>query len=146
MGGWLRLFGALNRGGFCCIRDALGMRTWRIAVKKKYIQNSVPQVNPDLFLSEEALVAMAMRELKGRRPPCDAESEILPYRSIAQNPNTRLSRELEARGWTVRDLARALDISSSEAVAFISGKARINVTVASQLAKIFATSEEFWTS
>jgi HTH-type transcriptional regulator/antitoxin HigA len=115
-------------------------------VRKKNIQDSAQHANRDLFLSEEALIAMAMRELKGRRPPADAEAEILPYRSLAQNPNTLLSRELDARGWTVRDLAKALDVSSSEAVAFISGKARINATVASQLAKLFATSEDFWKS
>jgi hypothetical protein len=114
------------------------------SVRKKKLSDSAQQLNPNILLSEEALIALAMRELRGRRPPPDADIEILPYRSLARNPNTLLSRELDARGWTVRDLAKALDVSSSEAVALISGKTRINALVASQLAKIFATSEDFW--
>lgn len=98
----------------------------------------------NMFLSDEALIALAMRELKGRRPPQATDSEVLPYRSIAKNPNTVLSREMDARGWTVRDLAKVLNISSSEAVALISGKARVTAAVAAQLARAFATSEEFW--
>ncbi len=113
-------------------------------MRKKKLSDSAQQLNPNILLSEEALIALAMRELRGRRPPPDADIEILPYRSLARNPNTLLSRELDARGWTVRDLAKALDVSSSEAVALISGKTRINALVASQLAKIFATSEDFW--
>ncbi len=103
-----------------------------------------PHVDQGLFLSEDVLIAMAMRELKGRRPPSDTDSEVLPFRSIATNPNTLLSRELDARGWTVRDLAKALDLSSSEAVALISGRARVNQMIAEQLAKLFATSLDFW--
>jgi ribosome-binding protein aMBF1 (putative translation factor) len=101
-------------------------------------------VSSDLFLSEETLIAMAMRELKGRRPPSNEESLVLPYRSVAKNERSLLSRELDARGWTVLDLAQALEVSSSEAVALIAGRTRMNEVIASKLAQIFATSEEFW--
>lgn len=103
--------------------------------------------HPDLFLSEEALIAMAIRELKGKRPPRQGEKS--PYATQPGSPifataPSKLKQELEARGWVIRDLAKALRVSESEAAALANGKMRISSDIAEKLGMIFATSKEFW--
>lgn len=99
----------------------------------------------DLFLDEDQLIALAIRELKGKRPPAHlCKPEIVPFEPVSPDAVKPLARELAARGWTVKDLARSLEVSSSEALALVNGNAKISSAVATKLAKIFATSKEFW--
>jgi hypothetical protein len=99
----------------------------------------------DLFLDEDQLIALAIRELRGKRPPGHlVKPEILPFEPIGSAAERPLSRELMGRGWTVKDLAKALGVTSSEARALVNGNARITPPVAEQLARIFATSVDFW--
>jgi addiction module HigA family antidote len=99
----------------------------------------------DLFLDEDQLIALAIRELRGKRPPAHLiKPEILAFEAISIASKRPLARELTARGWTVKDLAKSLDISSSEALALVNGNAKITCAVACKLAKVFATSKEFW--
>lgn len=109
-------------------------------------------VSPDSLLSDEGLIALAMRELKGRRPPrlgeerdpWDTTIPAVTPQTTTRTPRTLLARELEARGWTARDLAKAAGISPMEANALAKGNARMTRTLAETLARVFATSPEFW--
>ena len=125
---------------------------------------SAPADNRDLFLNEDQLVALAMQHLGGRLPPGFDPYALLREKTggaprtgarggkpmdLPQNiyaRQTLLARELEARGWTSGDLARAAGFAPSEAAALARGSTRMTRDVAKILAKLFATSEEFWTS
>jgi hypothetical protein len=118
--------------------------------------------NPDLFLDEDALVRLAMRELNGRLPPgflarargslFASSDDDSPPGALAASPSsghahgrrTVLSHELDQRGWTTRDLADAIGLPPSEAHALARGHQRMTPEVARKLAHVFATSEEFW--
>lgn len=105
---------------------------------------------PDLFLDEGMLVALAMRELKGATPdgmqyqgtsPIEGKPNGLPTSSQFR---TLLARELDARGWTARDLAKTSGLSPSESLALAKGNQKMTQELAKILARVFATSEEFW--
>ena len=131
--------------------------------RKKMSEEQAPADNSDLFLNEDQLIALAIQHLGGRLPP---QSD--PYAQLRENTGntgrtpgrgkpmdlplniyarqTLLARELEARGWTSGDLARAAGFAPSEAAALARGSTRMTRDVAKVLAKLFATSEDFWLS
>jgi|GEM_PF-648643 len=145
-------------------RDLNGnLRHRRDGVSQPVQSGEASLLNPDTFLSEDALVRLAMRELNGRLPPgfsfdgrrSDAFDDAADgpgslgrgATKRPENPHGRktvLAHELENRGWTTRELAKAAGFTQSEALALARGHARISPDVARTLAKIFATSEEFW--
>lgn len=95
----------------------------------------------DLFLDDNLLIELAKRELKGRRPPAlDAEKPSVPTSQI----KNKLLREIEARGWTARDLALQAGVSQTEAQALIKGGQRISPELAVRLGQVFATSSDYW--
>lgn len=116
--------------------------------------------NHDLFLSEEALIGLAMQHLDGRLPPgfdpyARLRERSAPSRTYGPQAGfelpppppgrrTLLARELEARGWTPGDLAEHSGLSRSEAAALTKGTTRITREAARILSQVFATSEEFW--
>ncbi|MEN9810875.1 MAG: hypothetical protein RLZZ488_2442 [Pseudomonadota bacterium] len=96
----------------------------------------------DLFLSEELLIELAKRELKGKRPPSlRQQNSMQPNTSAVQ---TKLQRELESRGWTYRDLAMTVGIPAGEAQAIARGGQRVTRELAEKLARVFATSADYW--
>ncbi|MEY2987570.1 MAG: hypothetical protein RJB13_1091 [Pseudomonadota bacterium] len=95
----------------------------------------------DLFLDDNLLIELAKRELKGRRPPV-IESERLPVSAIQLK--NKLMREIEARGWSARDLALQAGLTQTEAHALIKGGQRISPELAVRLGRVFATSSEYW--
>lgn len=115
--------------------------------------NPLIGTDPDLFLDENKLADLAKRMLGGRLPPNFKFGQEEPVSSAArqkappaQSPAVaqNLARELEARGWTYRDLAQHLRVSPAEARALVRGGARINRPMAEELARVFATSPELW--
>ncbi len=115
--------------------------------QKQNEEDSVPAQNLDLFLNEDYLIALAMRDLRGRRPPNNKPDQLSDengsYSSVVAQ-KTLLGRELESRGWTSRDLAVAANLAPVEANALVKGNAKITAELAVKFAKLFATSEEFW--
>lgn len=95
----------------------------------------------DLFLDDHLLIELAKRELRGRRPPALEPEKILVQPSQIKN---KLMREIEARGWTARDLAIQAKISQTEAHALIKGGQRISPDLAIRLGQVFATSSDYW--
>lgn len=61
-------------------------------------------------------------------------------------PGRILARELEARGWTQRDLAKIMGWSPLFINEIVHGTAELSAETASRLAEVFGTSPEFWTS
>lgn len=95
----------------------------------------------DLFLDDHLLIELAKRELKGRRPPALEPEKILLQPSQLKN---KLSREIEARGWTARDLAIQAGVTQTEAAALIKGGQRMTPELAERLGRVFATSSDYW--
>jgi hypothetical protein len=114
-------------------------------------RETVATVDPDLFLDQEKLIALAVQELRGKRPFVGRTGEG-PHAEGMRNVELRqalqqktlLQRELESRAWTTLELSKALRISESEALALSTGRTRINRKTAEALAGLFATSLEFW--
>ncbi len=96
----------------------------------------------DLFLSDELLVELAMRELKGKRPPQPKSPDVLP--PSAHKLKTKLQRELDGRGWTARDLALNIGVPAAEAQALARGGQRMTPEIAAKLGRVFATSPDYW--
>lgn len=59
-------------------------------------------------------------------------------------PGRTIARELEARGWTQRDLARSMGCTEETVRSVIDTGGVINLDVARRLASAFGTSLEFW--
>lgn len=118
--------------------------------RSTYDQNdrSFAQADPDLLLSEESLILLAMRELKGRLPPTLHQdgwgTDEVSRPATPHKPRTLLAHELEQRGWTVRNLAERMDVPTSEVLALVKGNSRVTSELAQRLAQAFATSVEFW--
>lgn len=96
----------------------------------------------DIFLNDELLIELAMRELKGRRPPEVKESTRLSLWPSGRK--TKLLREIEGRGWTPRDLAEKIGIPAAEANALVRGGQRVTPELARKFGVVFATSSEYW--
>lgn len=62
----------------------------------------------------------------------------------AEPPGVFIREELEARGWTQRDLAFILDCSEQTVTKIISGKSGISAEMAKALAEAFGTSASLW--
>jgi HTH-type transcriptional regulator / antitoxin HigA len=61
-------------------------------------------------------------------------------------PGRTLSRELEARNWTQKDLAEIMDRPVQAINAIVKGTKQITPETALELAAAFGTSDEFWTN
>lgn len=61
-------------------------------------------------------------------------------------PGRILARELEARGWTQRDLAKIMGWSPLSVNEIVCGTGELSAETASKLAEVFGTSPEFWTN
>jgi HTH-type transcriptional regulator / antitoxin HigA len=61
-------------------------------------------------------------------------------------PGRTLSRELEARNWTQKDLAEIMDRPGQTINAIVKGTKQITPDTALELAAAFGTSAEFWTN
>lgn len=61
-------------------------------------------------------------------------------------PGRILSRELEARGWTQKDLAEIVDRPAQTINEIIRGSKQITPETAIELSEAFGTSAEFWTN
>jgi ribosome-binding protein aMBF1 (putative translation factor) len=96
----------------------------------------------DLFLNDELLLELAMRELRGKRPP--AAKSTSADSPLSHKIKSKLQRELEGRGWTYRDLAMQVGIPAAEAQALARGGQRITPEVATKLGRVFATSTDYW--
>lgn len=59
-------------------------------------------------------------------------------------PGRIIKRELEARGWTQKDLAHIMDRPEQTISQIVNAKKRITPETALQLAAAFGTSAEFW--
>ncbi|MFZ9520469.1 MAG: helix-turn-helix transcriptional regulator [Silvanigrellaceae bacterium] len=96
----------------------------------------------DFFLNDELLIELAMRELRGKRPPPPKSTPVEAL--ISQKIKSKLQRELEGRGWTYRDLAMEVGIPAAEAQALARGGQRITPEIATRLGRVFATSADYW--
>ncbi|MBI1920953.1 MAG: HigA family addiction module antidote protein [Geobacter sp.] len=72
------------------------------------------------------------------------ERKLQPARAIA--PGRILTRELEARGWTQKDLARIMGRPAQAINEIVKGIKQITPETALELAEAFGTSAEFWTN
>lgn len=61
-------------------------------------------------------------------------------------PGEYIKDEIEARGWTQRDLAHVLGRSEPKVSELINGKRAVTVQTARELAAAFGTSAEVWLS
>jgi HTH-type transcriptional regulator/antitoxin HigA len=61
-------------------------------------------------------------------------------------PGKILSRELEARGWTQKDLAEIMGFPVQTINEIIQGSKQITPETAIKLSQAFGTSPEFWTN
>ena len=59
-------------------------------------------------------------------------------------PGEYIKDEIEARGWTQRDLARVLGRSEPKVSELINGKRAVTVRTARELGAAFGTSAEVW--
>ena len=71
-------------------------------------------------------------------------TQLIPARIIT--PGRILSRELEARGWTQKDLAEIMDRPTQTINAIVKAKKEITPETAIELAAAFDISPEFWTN
>ena len=69
-------------------------------------------------------------------------SRYLPARPIP--PGRTIANELEARGWTQRDLAETIGCREDVVSAIVDRQEAITSETARQLADAFRTSAEFW--
>jgi hypothetical protein len=104
--------------------------------------------NMDLFLNEDALIQLARAHRRGSMPP-QQSTHGSKSNQISENyshlgSRSLLARELEGRGWTPRDLSRAIGLSESECMALAKGNVRMREEHAILLARCFATSPDFW--
>jgi addiction module HigA family antidote len=61
-------------------------------------------------------------------------------------PGRILTRELEARAWTLKDLARIMGRPTQAIREIVKGAKQITPEAALELAEAFGTSAEFWTN
>lgn len=66
------------------------------------------------------------------------------FDNYAEPPGVFIREELDARGWTQRDLAFILDSSEQTVTKIISGKSGISAEMAKALAEAFGTSASLW--
>ena len=66
------------------------------------------------------------------------------FDNFAEPPGVFIREELDARGWTQRDLAFILDCSEQTVTKIISGKSGISAEMAKALADAFGTSASLW--
>jgi HTH-type transcriptional regulator/antitoxin HigA len=66
------------------------------------------------------------------------------FDNYAEPPGVFIREELEARGWTQRDLAFILDCSEQTVTKLVSGKSGISAEMAKALAEAFGTSASLW--
>lgn len=66
------------------------------------------------------------------------------FDNFAEPPGVFIREELDARGWTQRDLAFILDCSEQTVTKIISGKSGISAEMAKALAEAFGTSASLW--
>lgn len=78
------------------------------------------------------------------RKEVSMERKLQPARAIA--PGRILTRELEARGWTQKDLARIMGRPVQAINEIVKGTKQITPETALELAEAFGTSAEFWTN
>lgn len=69
-------------------------------------------------------------------------TDLLPAEAFP--PGEYIKDEIEARGWTQRDLARVLGRSEPKVSELINGKRAVTVQTARELAAAFGTSAEVW--
>lgn len=69
---------------------------------------------------------------------------LLPARTVA--PGRILSRELEARGWTQKDLANIMGRPPQTINEIVRGTKQVTPETALELAAALGTSAEFWTN
>ncbi|CAN5434337.1 hypothetical protein BH09SUM1_BH09SUM1_28050 [soil metagenome] len=62
------------------------------------------------------------------------------------SPGQILRREIEARGWTNRDLAKAIDRSEESIQDIVEGREIITSDLAASLGRALETGPEFWTN
>lgn len=72
------------------------------------------------------------------------ERTLRPARAVS--PGQVLARELEARGWTQKTLARNMGRPTQEINEIVKGSKQITPETALELAEVFGTSAEFWTN
>jgi HTH-type transcriptional regulator/antitoxin HigA len=72
------------------------------------------------------------------------EKALKPARAV--EPGRILMRELEARGWTQKDLARIMGLPPQATNEIVKGTKQITPQTALGLAETFGTSAEFWTN
>jgi HTH-type transcriptional regulator/antitoxin HigA len=68
---------------------------------------------------------------------------LTPARAIS--PGRILQRELDARGWTQKDLALITNLSSQAIDEIITGTKQITPETARELSAALGTTAEFWT-
>lgn len=66
----------------------------------------------------------------------------VPFQAYA--PGERIAEELDARGWSQKDLATIVGIPPSLVSGLIKGKKRINSDLAQRLAAAFGNNAQFW--
>ena len=69
-------------------------------------------------------------------------ASLIPARVPA--PGRIIRRELEARGWTQKDLAHSMNCSEQAIRRIVSGQGEVTPEIAQQLARAFGTSPELW--
>jgi len=60
------------------------------------------------------------------------------------SPGRILRRELEARGWTQKDLAHIMDLPEQTISQIVRGRKRVTPEMALELASAFGTSADLW--
>ena len=78
------------------------------------------------------------------RKEVSMETNLQPARAIA--PGRILTREMEARGLPLKDLARILGRPTQAINEIVNGTMQITPETARELAKAFGTSAEFWSN
>lgn len=64
--------------------------------------------------------------------------------SVAIHPGEHVADELEARGMTGAELARAMGVDPGRVSRLVNGKSAVTGDTALRLAAVFGTSAEFW--
>jgi addiction module HigA family antidote len=64
--------------------------------------------------------------------------------SLAIHPGEHIADELEARGMTAAELARAMGVDAGRVSRLINARTSVTGDTALRLAEVFGTSAEFW--
>lgn len=98
--------------------------------------------NSDFAEAEATTWGNSLESTSAAAPPKPKRSKGPPPPSLAVA--RQLQREMDARGWTVRDLAEAIGVSPSEARGMARGTVRVTRQQADELGRVFATSSDLW--